>query len=371
VSAATWPVADERLVRRYRRLLLAYSGRYRRLHGAEMLTTILEMAEPARSRPSAGEAWHLIGSGVRQRFRLPSGRPFTSITAVLVTLALGVLGAAAGSWLGESVSTGLPARPEALKLVNPAVTDPTASFVDRLSGSGRADSLFFDVSPKAGPPGWTAEDARTGLTAAGWTVTEFTVHPRPASIVCTTDPTYGETCTFESRTATVTAERDGLVLHGTAIDFLADKSGDAWIGGLNGRLFAARGTAYLPLAVIGGLLGALAGWLLTAALAYRIRSLPPGSGRLAAAFTGIAVTTAAAPVWAVIVNAVMFGQHLGDTGPVYTLHAALRPGSHLDGVPAWLIPACTIAAAAAATIAVGILVLGADREEQPGTAQPT
>jgi hypothetical protein len=314
VSAATWPAADERLVRCYRRLLLAYSGRYRRLHGAEMLTTILEMAEPTRSRPSAGEAWHLIGSGVRQRFRLPSGRPFTSITAVLVTLVLGVLGAAAGSWLAVSMSTDLPARPEALKLVNPAVTDPTAGFVDRFSWSGRADSLSFYVSPKAQQPGWTVEDARTGLTAAGWTVTEFTVHPRPASIIC---------------------------------------------------------TAYLPLAVTGGLLGALAGWLLTAALAYRIRSLPPGSGRLAAAFTGVAVITAAPPVWAIIVNAVMLGQHLTYNGPVYTLHAALRPYSHLDGVPAWLIPACTIAAAAAAAIAVGILVPGTDHEELPGATQPT
>jgi hypothetical protein len=371
VSAAPWPAADERLVRHYRRLLLAYSGRYRRLHGAEMLTTILEMAEPTRSRPSAGEAWHLIGSGVRQRFRLPSGRPLTSITAVLVTLVLGVLGAAAGSRLGESVSTGLPAQPEALELVNPAVTDPMASSVARFRWSGRADSLLFDVSPKAQQPGWTVEDARTGLTAAGWTVTEFTVHPRQASITCTTDLTYGETCTFESTTATVTAQRDGLILHGTATDFLANQAGDGWIGGLGGTLFAERNGAYLPLVVAGGLLGALAGWLLTAALAYRIRSLPPGSARLAAAFTGVAVTTAAPPVWAIIVNAVMLGQHLTYNGPVYTLHAALRPGSHLDGVPAWLIPACTLAAAVAAVIAVGILVLSDDQEDLPGAAQPT
>jgi hypothetical protein len=111
--------------------------------------------------------------------------------------------------------------------------------------------------------------------------------------------------------------------------------------------------------------------LLTAALAYRIRSLPPGSGRLAAAFTGVAVTTAAPAVWAITVNAVMLGQHLTDNGPVYALHAALRPGSHLDGVPAWLIPACTIAAAAAAAIAVGILVRSGDHEELPGATQPT
>jgi hypothetical protein len=371
VSAGTWPAVDERLVRRYRRLLLAYSGRYRRLHGTEMITTILEMAEPTRSRPSAGEAWHLIGSGVRQRFRLPSGRPFTLIAAVLVTMVLGVFGAAAGSWLVQSASAGLPSRPDALKLLNSAVTDPMTSFIRRSSATGRADSLSFSVSPRAQRPNWTVENARTGLTAAGWTITEFTVHPSQASITCTTDAASGESCTFESPTATLTAERDGLILRGTATDFLADKSGEAWIGGVDGELFTERGAAYLPLTVAGGLLGALAGWLLTAALAYRARSLPPASRRLAAAFTGVAVTIAAPPVWAIIVNAVMLGEHLTYNGPVYALHTALRPGSPLDGVAAWFIPACTIAAAVAATIAVGILVLAAGREEPPGATQPT
>ncbi|SNY48017.1 hypothetical protein [Paractinoplanes atraurantiacus] len=369
MSAETWPTTDERLARRYRRLLLAYSGRYRRLHGAEMLTTILEMAEPARSRPSAGEAWHLIGSGVRQRFRLPSGRPFTVVTAVLVTVVLGVFGAAAGSVLGTSA--GLPSRSDAQKLVNAAVTDPRASFVYPMSGSGRADSLNFSVSPGVRQPNWTVEDARAGLAADGWTLTEFTVHPRPASITCTADAVPGGACVFESTTATVIAERDGLILRGTATDFLAGESGDAWVGGLSGTLFTERNAAYLPLTAAGALLGALAGWLLTAALAYRLRSLPPGSGRMVAAFIGAAVTTAAAPVWAVVVNAVMFGAHRNDTGPVYALHAALRPSSHLDGVPPWLIPACTVAAAAAAAIALGLLMLGGGREGSPSAAQRT
>ncbi|MCM4076504.1 hypothetical protein [Paractinoplanes hotanensis] len=371
MSAGDWPAADERLVRHYRRLLLAYSGRYRRLHGTEMITTMLEMADPARSRPSAGEAWHLIRSGIRQRFRLPSGRPSTVIGAVLVTMVLGMFGAAAGSRLGESTSAGLPSQPDARKLVNATVTDPMASFVYRAGEPGRADSLSFSVSPGAQQPNWTVEDARTGLTAAGWTITEFTVHPSRALITCSKNVDAGETCTFESPTATLTAERDGLVLRGTATDYLANKSGGAWAGGVSGTLFAARGAAYLPLTLAGGLLGALTGWLLTAALAYRIRSLSSGAGRLAAAFTGVALTVAVPPVWAIVVNAVMLGEHLTDNGPVYTLHAALRPGAHLDGAAAWVIPACAIAAAAAAAIAVGILVLGADREESPSATQPT
>ncbi|MBL7253893.1 hypothetical protein [Paractinoplanes lichenicola] len=345
-------MSDEaRQVRRYRLLLLAYPGRFRRRRGTEMITTMLELGEPSRS-----DAWHLIASGVRERFRLPSGRPFTVVGALLVTLALGMFGAAAGSWLG---SPGLPARSEVMHLVNPAVSNPMASFSHRTSWSGRADSLNFTLAPKAQQPSWTVEDARTGLIAAGWTITEFTADPRPASITCTTD----DICTFDSSSATVLAERDGLVLSGTATDFLADKTGTAWIGGLTGSVVVGRGAVYLPLTIAGGLLGALTGWLLTAAFAYRIRSRP-----LAAVFTGVAMTVAAPPVWALIVNAVMLGQHLSGTGLVYTLHAALLPDSHLDGVPAWLIPACAIAAAA---IAIGVLVLSTDREDLPGATRPT
>ncbi|MBB2948384.1 hypothetical protein FB565_008167 [Actinoplanes lutulentus] len=362
MTAGAWPAVDERLVRRYRRLLLAYSGGYRRRHGTEMITTMLEMAEPGRSRPSAGEAWHLIASGVRQRFRLPSGRPFTVVTAALVTVVLAVFGAAAGSWLGEQTFAAVPSGAAAVELVSPAVADPRqdAIFTWRKSLPGRADALNFHLSPKAA---WTVEEARDGLTAAGWTITEFTVHPRPASIICAPDDiTGGESCTFSSRDAALTAHRDGLVLHGTANDFLANEAGDAWVGGVYGDLYAERSTAYLPLTVIGGLLGALAGWLLTAALAYRIRSLPPGAGSLAGAFAGVAVTVAAPAVWAVVVNAVMLGGHLTYTGPVYALHSAFRPGSHLTEVPSWLVPGCTLAAAAAAAIAVSVVFLSGGRD---------
>jgi hypothetical protein len=375
MTAGTWPAADERLVRHYRRLLLAYSGHYRRRHGIEMITTMLEMAEPGQSRPSAGEAWHLIASGVRQRFRLPSGRPFAQVAAALVTVVLGVFGAAAGSWLGQQTFADLPSHTGALQLLNAAAPGPKADagFSRRSSMSGRADSVYADVLSRAQQPAWTLDEARTGLTAAGWTVTEFTIHPRPAAIVCTTDEKSapdGKSCTFESRDAPLTAERDGLILRGNATDFLADEAGNAWVGGLSGALFAERSAAYLPLTVVGGLLGALAGWLLTAVFAYRVRSLPPGSGQLAATFAGVAVTISAPAVWALAVNAVMLVQHLGYAGPVYVLHSALRPASALDGVPPWLIPGCTLAAAAAAAIAVGIVMRGSDRRESPSATQP-
>ena len=111
MTTAAWPSVDEQLVRHYRRLLLAYPGNYRRRHGTEMITTLLEMAEPGRSRPSAGEAWHLLSSGVRQRFRLPAARPAATVTAVLVSVALAVFGAAGGSWLGERTLASYRVKP--------------------------------------------------------------------------------------------------------------------------------------------------------------------------------------------------------------------------------------------------------------------
>jgi hypothetical protein len=369
MTAESWPAADERLVRHYRRLLLAYSGGYRRRHGTEMITTMLEMAEPGRSRPSAGEAWHLVASGLRQRFRLPSGLPFAWLAAVLVTLVLGVFGAAAGSWLGQRTFADLPTRAEAEKLGKAMVPDPAYVFSPRMSQAGRADFLSFSVGPRGATSGWTVEAARNRLTATGWTVTEFTIHPRPAKITCATDNGQ-ESCSFETRDAALMAERGGLILRGTATDFLADGSGGS-IGGVSATVFAERSAAYLPLTVAGALLGALVGWLLAAALAYRIRSVAPGSGRLAAAFAGVAVTTAVPVAWLIVINAVMLSEHLTYNGPVYTLHSAFRAGSYPFGPPSWMIPGCTLAAAAAGLIAVGILIRGTDRTEAPSAAQST
>jgi hypothetical protein len=374
VTAEIWPAADERLVRGYRRLLLAYSGHYRRRHGTEMITTMLEMAEPGRSRPSAGEAWHLIHSGVRQRFRLPSGRPLAVAAAVLATLVLGAFGAAAGSWAGQGTFAGLPGRDGALALLNAAVTDPVADsgVVRRDSLPGRADSLTVGSSPREQHPDvttWTAEEARDGLAAAGWSITGFTIHPGRAPVCVTGDET-DRSCVYESRYADLTAGRDGLVLHGRASDALGGEPGTVFVGGVDGIVFAERTAAYLPLTVAGGLLGALAGWLLTATFAYRIRSVPPGSGQLAAASAGVAVAASVAPVWAISLNAVLLGKHLSDTGPVYTLHSMLLPGSHPDGTPPWLMPALTLAALTAAAIAVTVLLTRSDPNEPHGAVRP-
>src|ERR1700712_2359521 len=82
---------------RYQRLLWAYPRAYRSRHGAEMVTTLLEMAEAGGGR---GQAAHLVLCGLRQRFRLPAGRPLAWLGAVLAAVVLGAFGAAGGTWLG-------------------------------------------------------------------------------------------------------------------------------------------------------------------------------------------------------------------------------------------------------------------------------
>ena len=226
-------------------------------------------------------------------------------------------------------------------------------------------------------PTWTVEQARDGLAATGWHITAFTLGlGHRGSLACATDPESGlpvadcDKADVLRRNATLTAERDGLVLHGYAADSVAGKPGRIWVGGIDGTLFAQRSRAYVPLIVAGGLLGAFSGWLLTAALAYRIRTVPPGRARLATAFTGAALTMSALPVGAIISTAVMLGAHLSDTQrPVYFLHAVLRPDAYIQGSPIWLIPAFALAATAAMILAVSLL-WGTTRQQSAGAAQP-
>lgn len=60
------------LERSYRRLLCAYPRFYRRERGLEILTTLLDAAEPGQVRPSPSEAMSLLWIGLRYRFVPPT-----------------------------------------------------------------------------------------------------------------------------------------------------------------------------------------------------------------------------------------------------------------------------------------------------------
>jgi hypothetical protein len=83
------------LERSYRRLLRAYPGFYRRERGLEMLTTLLDAAEPGQVRPSRGEAVHLVVTGLRYRFVPPTwiGKLGAGLVAIWAAVVLSGAGA--------------------------------------------------------------------------------------------------------------------------------------------------------------------------------------------------------------------------------------------------------------------------------------
>ncbi|MEV8504847.1 hypothetical protein AB0368_08455 [Actinoplanes sp. NPDC051475] len=365
MTGAAWPAGDVRLERWYRRLLLAYPGHYRRRHGTEILTTMLEAAEPGRRRPVPAEAADLLLGGLRQRLRLPSRRPFALMAAVLATVALGAFGAAAGSWAGERTLPALPSEREASALVS----DLTGGIVEPWMGTyGRpyhAPVLHGGTGSYPGDPlttaGWRAEQARDRLAADGWTITRFGVSSLPV--------------TGPGRNGYLSAARDGVVFESRwTSDMNADLSVD---------IFARRSGAYLPITVAGGLLGAVTGWLLAAWGAYRMRVLPILRRKVAARLAGLAFAWSALPV--VVLGgaaARLVLRHLGDDRmPVFSLHAPLYPGVPFQQLrTSWMPIELTLrlvpgSALAAALCAVAALAVMAGRTTAvpgllPGAAQP-
>ncbi|MEV0457958.1 hypothetical protein [Catellatospora methionotrophica] len=91
----------------YRRLLLCYPRSFRRERGLEVVTTLMDAAEPGRTKPTRTEAFNLILSGLRWRFRLPGG-PWYQTAAVVVALFVGLAASAAAS---EAIWRAWPTMP--------------------------------------------------------------------------------------------------------------------------------------------------------------------------------------------------------------------------------------------------------------------
>ncbi|WP_250033097.1 hypothetical protein [Paractinoplanes maris] len=310
------------LERRYRRLLLAYPGPYRRGHGAEIVTTLLEMAAPGQTRPAASDAWHLFLSGLRQRFRLPSGRPLVLIAAVLITLVTGAFGAAAGSWAAEQTFTDLPGD-AGVEALTRQVAGGGAEF-----GSDRAASPWWTTMVHAGvdEPSYTPEAAQARLTAHGWQVTA--IQPRSGTSA-TFDPATGATVSEAVRSSAFEATRDGLRLQATGYV-------RAGHGVVNVQLWPADTGAVAPLMIAGAVLGLLAGWLLTAAGAYRLRPLPTSRRRVVATLTTLALGALAVPAFALWVNVWRVLEH--REMPIFTVHSALSAGPYWSYGTTWLLP---------------------------------
>jgi hypothetical protein len=347
------------LERRYRRLLWAYPGSYRRRHGAEIVTTLLDMAESGSGRPTPAQTLHLVACGVRQRFRLPAGRPLAVVAAVLAAIALGALGAAGGTWLGWQ--TAAPVRSgdqmrtltAAIAGINPAGV-PVYPWETAMNGQTVTTTATGRVS-------YSAERVRTGLISAGWRITTFTETTGGIVVDITKHPWVE----VPTRLVHFTATKDGLALRGSSTTVVggADYGVDAQMDqGLD--VWAVETAAVRPLTIAGLLLGVLAGWLLTAALAYRVRQSGRAHRRAATALAATAFAAAVVPAFDLYCNLYQVLTYDSGAPNPYIVYG---PN---DQLPAGLVPAFTGIGLLALAAAVLIALRGAGISPDPTGQEP-
>jgi len=285
--------ASGRLERRYSRLLRAYPRSYRERRGTEMVTTLLEMAEAGYSGPSRMEAAHLVLCGLRQRFRLPAGRPLAWVGALLAAVVLGAFGATAGTWLGWQTAASIPSD-GGLRALNAAMTGmpaPAAVYHDSSAMKGPDGVVRAD-----GTSGYSAERIRAALTAAGWRITSF--RDWDAGMIVGLDEGLSGAVTVRTKIVNYQATKGDLKLRGdgSVVAGGADR-GLAGQASYRTDVWPREPLAVRPLTVAGLIVGLFVGWLLAAAFAVRVR----GGGRLrrwaATVLSGAGLAAAAVPTY--------------------------------------------------------------------------
>jgi len=303
---------------RYRRLLWAYPGPYRREHGAEIVATLLDLAESGRGRLTVVQALHLVACGIRQRFRLPAGRPLAAIAAVLAAVAVGALGSAAGTWLGWQTAASVPSDAAMRDLVGgPA---EVSVFPWRTAMDGPVVGTTATVHS-----GFSADRFKTALTDAGWRITTFT-ETRGTVSADLSNPS----ATIPARSVYFRATKDGLSMNGSmwSTKEQTDQRLDVW---------ADETAAVRPATIVGAVLGAVAGWLLAAALAYRARRAGRWRATVAAILAAASFAAAAMPVFDLYRN--LYQLLIYDSGAPnpYIVY------SPSEVIPAGLVWTCTVA----------------------------
>lgn len=330
--------------RRYRRLLWAYPRGYRRRHGAEIVTTLLDMAEAGHGRPTVGQTLHLVACGVRQRFRVPR-RVITVITALLSAAALGGLGAVTGNWLAWQAAAPVPSAAEMSALTS-AMTGLQRPWLEHWRTAMNGPGLNSGIE---GTGTYDPERVRTALTATGWQITTFEESTETIGVdFGTPDPKK-----VPAHALTFAATKDGLSLAG-ATDTIA--GGKYYGNTLLGMDVTTDVTgAIRPSTIAGLLLGVIGGWLLAAALAYRIRTAGRRNRWTASGFTALALTAAVVPTFVAYCEAY---QIIG-----YDEHA---PNQYVEYSISETIPtAVVLISAGAAALALIAAVLVANRRSEP------
>ncbi|MEU8607576.1 hypothetical protein AB0C29_06210 [Actinoplanes sp. NPDC048791] len=265
------------LARRYRRWLLAYPRDYRRERGPEILATLLDAADPGRSRPPAREAVLLLRHGFGRRVAEAGRRAF--VVAAVAAVLGGLSGIALGSWLSwRDVDRMAPDRATAVSVAHAVLP---GAFGDTADNFGRStfwnpysnNSLHGGTGVRVGrtsvtgtvpPPGGPEQVAaavRQQLNAQGW-------HDVRTKVVRngTSPPVNVE----------VTGTRAGYL---AAVQITPDLSFD---------LMWSEPPGHLRDTILGGVAGALLGALFGLGTSIRMRRYGRGRQR---AYSGLCVAT--------------------------------------------------------------------------------
>lgn len=304
------------LERWHRRLLWAYPIGYRRTHGQEILTTLMDSAEPGQRKPHRADVADLLRGALRQWFRLPTGKS-AAIAAVLTAMTLGAVGGATASWLAWQTTADLPSETAALQtaetLAGTPLNRPDIALMDHTQIAWRGVHVQEHSRPI---PNWGIEAAQTRLQADGWAL-GFVSKPF-------LDPTGRKPLTYQTFQAT----RSGLLLtvhaspHSTA-----DVSGFHLQAAINPAQ-----PEWEPGAVLlGWFVGAGTGWILAGWTLYQLRrrSLPRRLATFALGLT--ALVLAALPTAAIALTAVIDFTFLGpETHLVTPLYRSIVISPHAE-----------------------------------------
>jgi len=337
--------------RRYRRLLWAYPAPYRRRHGEEIITTLLDLAESGRA-----QSLHLVACGIRQRFRLPAGRPIAAVAAVLAAIVLGALAAAGGTWLSWRLSPAMPSNDAMRTMTADLVGGPRADVaVDPWQTAMRGPVVGTRATVHSA---YSADRVRSALTSAGWRITSFTeVQGRVVA-------DFGKD-SIPARTVRFTATKDGLSLSGNSLSVAEDARyaiGGRTIEQLD--VWANETAPVRPVTVIGLFLGAVAGWLIAAALADRARR----GGLAGRTVVTLLVLTAFAAATAPVVDRYrdLYQVLIYDSGAPNP-YIVYGPGDHF---PAVLVRVCAVVGLFALAAAFFVARRGGRADSDPAGQAP-
>nr|WP_221378925.1 hypothetical protein [Actinoplanes polyasparticus] len=271
-----------RLARRYRRWLLAYPRTYRHERGPEILATLLDAADPGRSRPAAREAALLLRYGLGRRLAEFGRRAF--VIAALAAVLGGLSGIALGSWLAwQDVD---PMAPDKTTAIGLAPTVLPVPFDDRVDQFGR--HTFWNPYSKNTLLGGTG--VRVGRTSVTGMMPPQTGAEQVAAAVTRQMRAHGwqDVQTTVRRNGPQAAPAEFAEVTGTRTGYLAAVQITHNPSGLNLDLMRAEPPGHLRDTILGGLAGALLGALFGLYTSKRMRRYGPGRQR---AYSRLCVAT--------------------------------------------------------------------------------